>query len=78
MTKFKNHGIYIKIMEDGIACLIIPIMVGASARVEKPSIDALYQTLLLLTVTYPKFDLDDQFPRICVVLNNFSKTKGVR
>ena len=45
----------INLDRDGIGCIIVPIMVPVSCRVELASIDCLYQVLLLLTVIYPNF-----------------------
>ena len=72
-----KHDIFLE--RDGISCFIFPIMVPVSCRVEKASIDALYQTLLLITATYPRFNPETmKFPKIFVVLNNFSRTLGIQ
>jgi len=47
----EKHNIFLE--RDGISAFVFPIMIPVSCRVEKASIDALYQTLLLMTATYP-------------------------
>ena len=81
-TRFVNdmHGQSrgINLESDGIACIIFPIMANVHGRVEEDSIKAMIQALSLLTVLNPEFDLDDyQGPKFIIVVNNFSRSKGI-
>jgi len=73
----EKHNIFLE--RDGISAFVFPIMIPVSCRVEKASIDALYQTLLLMTATYPDAKPEtDVFPKMCIVLNNFSRKDGIQ
>lgn len=60
-------------MKNGITCIIIPIMVPVSLRIEQSSIQIIFETMTFLSMVHPEFKSDKKnFPKILIVLNNYA------
>ena len=57
---------------NGIAAIIVPIMIPKSKRVEEQTIRFLYELLLALSIVHPDFGWCAEKPKIIIVFNDLS------
>ena len=65
-----------KILKNGVAAIIVPIMVPNHKRVDSMTIDVIFEILLAFNLVNPQFlkkaEKGEVAPKIIIVLNNFS------